>query len=694
MSNSASLPRLLLPLAILICLLAVIVLRSDPEIDSSNAPSQQSSTTNEVLEATPGLSEQHGDLQAADSIERTERGAIPPNAPGALGADSSSAAEVVITVVDGNHKPLPYAKVYVVDTTNSRAKTYAEYARSNALEGAFAAICTPYLTEANGKVSIPKPTGSFILAGGTDRHFGSPFQVSMVDSRITLVLELMWTVPVRVVDTNGAPVANAPVLLTESARPVLQGFVSATTNADGFAWIKRSFGVPTSVGTKANLSVTLNILSETPISVPVDLDNLPSEAIILVKPPTGQVEVIVFNDRGQPKNGESLILLSSLSKRTDGVSDWSESRSPLIQRTKDGRAFFPHVGLGMLLRAKVSSEDYIENPFEDKPGPNREGEVITISVTPKAGRAILVGRILNTEGQVAKNLQLQTRFRHYKQGSMRTERGLSLLTDEGGFFQMVVPEPFRAGMERALTITMPATKRKPMRSVNVDLGFRLPAGEHNLGDLVVDEAPILFEGRVVDGFGQPIAAVQVEVEREEFNSRSRAYWDRIKYWRGYSREDGVFEIRGYPEGGRLRLSAKRKNYADVAQEVRSGDRRVELVMNKSIHVNGRILLDPEIDNTSLFARIYIPNPAFPNNPIEQSVHVTSDGSYSFGQRPQGPARILVRSAAFREELYVDQQIQLYSDTGTITLPDIDLRGLAPLALDVPVVAPRRAPRLR
>jgi uncharacterized GH25 family protein len=670
-------PLLLIAALLIVGVCAWILL---PPVDSSSLLDDGQPQADLVveLEGVPDLEAEVGEPEpAADVIQRTEVESADIEPAAMLLNEQNS---LLITVVDTAGKPLPGATVYVLDSPpNDQTDKFINDARQKSLEMIFEIFTTAHIADAQAQVRIPKPTSKLILAGSTHRHFGSPITISIVDDKTILVLDYSNAVLVRVVDRGGNPVPGVPVVLYADDRPVENGMIQARTDANGIASLKVSWAVQREIDERDVTSVGVNILSEKIIAEPIDLNDLPTEPLRLVIPPTGQVEVLVQNRVDEQNSNSHFVALYSLTKRTDGVANWTKSRTPLPQRCIDGRTLYTHVGLGLLLRADSASIERTENLSVDQAGPQRPGELVTITIAPKAGSTVLVGRILNTEGAVAKNLTLQTRLRLYQRGVMQTSDRMQVVTNEEGRFEMHLKEPYKQGTERSLTVVMRPTKRKAQRSVFVDLSRDLGAGEYDIGDLVVDFPPVMLGGRVQDEAGRPIKGARVEIQRFTTvpDSNGRTYWDDIRYWRSYTDEDGNFEVHGYPEDGRLRLSATADGYAQAQQEIQTDDMNIHLVMEKSFEVTGRILLDPEIDHKTLFARLHRPNPQFPDDPYNQSVHVTADGHFTFGVQPQGNAKVLIRSQAFREELHVIDNLYLLPDgnADVMTIPDIDLRGM-------------------
>lgn len=644
---------------------------SAPAAEDGN-PQQQSA---QELESVPDLQPEAGDSeQAASAVQRTE---VERTEITAADIPLSEQDSLLITVVDTSGERLPGATVYAFDAApGDEMAGLVDEAREKGLEKILDLLATSYTADGQAQVRIPKPKGQLVLAGSTLQHFGSPINISIDNGKTTLVLDLTNSVMARVVDGGGNPVQGVLVVLYEGDKAVENGMVQARTGADGIASVKVSWAVQREIDERKTTSIGINVLSEKLITEPVDLNDLPSEPVQLVIPPTGQVEVLVQEREG---SNSDFVVLYSLTKRTDGVAEWTQSNSPLAIRTIDGRVLFTHVGLGLLLRAESASIQARDKLSTDAPGPQRPGQLTMITVAPKAGSTLLVGRIVNTEGMLAKNLTLQTRLRLQQRGVMETTDRLSLTTNEEGRFELQLKEPYKQGTERSLTVVMPPTKRKAQRSVFVDLSRDLGAGDYDVGDLVVDFPPALLGGRVVDSSGSPIHGARVEVQRFTTvpDSNGRTYWDDIRYWRATTDEGGNFKITGYPEDGRLRLASTARGYAESQQEIQTGNMNISLVMEKSFEVNGRLLLDPEINHTALFARLHRPNLEFPDDPYNQSVHVTPEGHFTFGVQPQGQAKILIRSAAFREELLVIDNIFLHADgdSNVMTIPDIDLRAM-------------------
>lgn len=140
--------------------------------------------------------------------------------------------------------------------------------------------------------------------------------------------------------------------------------------------------------------------------------------------------------------------------------------------------------------ADVASPDLELQDHRYFDGPTTPGELVTLRLAPALKYRVLTGRVLNTEGKLAKNLRLKAQIRN-QTDDKDVIRERSFRTDGEGNFRLPL-EAFECdGTTRTLTVVMRKTKRKPRRTASVDFSAPLQVGDNDVGDLVVKTPPLL-----------------------------------------------------------------------------------------------------------------------------------------------------------------------------------------------------------
>ncbi len=183
----------------------------------------------------------------------------------------------------------------------------------------------------------------------------------------------------------------------------------------------------------------------------VQLQELPKEPPVLVLPPTGQVEVLVLDELDKPTKEDffvrlDLIQAEEMGGRAAVVEDWQNQHENLVNTTQDGVASFPLVDFDQFLRATAYSADRERTAMVEGEGPIRGGDKIVLRLKPVVQQPVLVGRILNEEGAVGKNLSLGTQL-EVKSPHGSSSSGGQTPTHNQGNFPLALAEGKEAGKE-------------------------------------------------------------------------------------------------------------------------------------------------------------------------------------------------------------------------------------------------------
>jgi len=137
---------------------------------------------------------------------------------------------------------------------------------------------------------------------------------------------------------------------------------------------------------------------------------------------------------------------------------------------------------------------------------------------------------------------------------------------------------------------------------------------------VIEPAPLLASGRVLDEHGHPLAGAWVEAFASEGSARAGSC---------ASSADGSFQVRGVIAASLLRLSAQAQGRTGSPQVVRAGARDVAIVLEPAAELADAILLDRSFQNALVLVRA-VPSAAASDRNREVESALRRDGSFALG----------------------------------------------------------------
>jgi len=155
-------------------------------------------------------------------------------------------------------------------------------------------------------------------------------------------------------------------------------------------------------------------------------------------------------------------------------------------------------------------------------------------------------------------------------------------------FPEFVDLDFLHGRREQQPVDVAVTVSDERSFARVERAGPLPAGEVDLGDVVLQPRPLLAEGRVTDAEGRPVAGARVYVS-----------WDNLPDNPIATTDDGTFVLQASLDStaGPRSLVAIQGTRFSEAQTIEPGERDVQLVLSHT-HTfgsfQGRVMLDPEI----------------------------------------------------------------------------------------------------
>lgn len=590
---------------------------------------------------------------------------------------------LLITALDLNtDEPMVGAKIVVTEMDRFDID-FRDLSREANMgqSGRFAYASEEFLTDDRGQVRVPLPNARVTLTASTSTHFDIMTYFPMADCKVLMRLEAETTVPVRVIDEAGHPLEGAPVSLRAYSRYRSQFYFPLTfTNADGRARLRATEAWKESPEGSKKV-VSLEIFGFPRVEIPIDFDHLTEEEVVLEMPATGQVEVIILNEKGEPTQDAFEVTLRSYALSSE---DWNRDMPSLLRRqtVEHGRALFSYVALGRELTVRAKSKKHKVDLRASLEGPSTRGVTATLRLDSGEGYMALFGRILPVEGLDIQNLSLRVEVHDSLNGG-DSRQEVEIETDAQGHFKFPIKDRFGPGMQSSLVFVKDRTARTPRKTAVLDWSDTYGQGVFDLGDITLAPSPIVVAGRVIDAFGNPVrdALARLEWGRVANREGGAMQWQEIRGLATRTNKNGEFAMRFDLCAGRYRLVLAHTYLQAKPQEFRLNDADVLVHMQKQISVVGRVLVDREIDLNAIDLIIQHLDDSeeagytIHRGSFQSTFFSGKDGSFHVGKLLEGPAILRVQSHKFGMDLFVLDGLHLQADENQCIIPDIDLRGL-------------------
>lgn len=282
----------------------------------------------------------------------------------------------------------------------------------------------------------------------------------------------------------------------------------------------------------------------------------------------------------------------------------------------------------------------------------------------------LVGRILNTEGLVASNIEFQIEI-VTEIGNRHLIYPRKLTTDFNGRFRYRVEGRMLRPGNRTFRVIMRKTNQKPLRGSASDFSTAPHVGAFELGDLVVRELPAVMGGVVLDTRGGRIPGAKILVKRRNYDQTS---WRILRDFQVVTDARGAFEVKGWGDKD-LQLSVHADHYFGTYQTVEDSDFGVNLILENAIEVSGRILMDPGFDEGDYDLVIARESRKNDSTRLLQQWLGGRNGEFTFDKVPPGVVNLVLRHRASKFDLHQWNDIEIPFDNHAMVIPDLDVRGL-------------------
>ncbi|MBI5849437.1 MAG: hypothetical protein HZB39_00130 [Planctomycetes bacterium] len=395
-------------------------------------------------------------------------------------------------------------------------------------------------------------------------------------------------------------------------------------------------------------------------AVPVPLDPVPVEPVIVRVPPCANLEVVALDANGGPMTfaqGERAMV-------------WAKTKASPHAHAAE----FDSVGIARLQAVRcgatltVSSSD-LADAHLTVTAPERAGETKRVELRVPAGAPVLTGRLVTLDGAVfSGNFVLDLR--------MPDAGGeFSIAAGAEGRFRLMRSD-LRAGSTPPIQVYGRSAETPPRHlAATVALARPLLAGTNELGDIVLAPAPELVRGRAEWSDGSAARGIRLLVWRET----EPGQWQSDTAVRVDSADDGSFIAWGLHDHRRCQVRADPGEVALRPESVdfAPGARDVVIRLERGSIVDASFLVDDDTPwRTFQFTLVRAIPP--PYQPLTKTTEPRDDGRMQtrWLRVPPGSYRLAVSNPVENSPLVTVDDIAVTG--GRVAddprLRDIDLRG--------------------
>lgn len=619
-------------------------------------------------------------------IERS--GADPEALPPLAAAGEMMEVEVLRRA---DRSPVAGAEVVVVDLDESRSEQLMEeFFIGATVDGILDQFGTRHLTGSDGRVRVPMPREEALVAGRKDALFGlhnwdRSATLASVDRRVTIEVDEAASLRVRVTDENGRPAAGVPVALRVGAGDFFSfDLLRASTGADGIGVIPRAaaFTAIFSPMDGGNFSAAIAAVLPAPVTVTVDIQNLPAEPVELRLPPTGSVRVSVQTADGRPSTEPLLLALAKARDNPEDDDDWLAPGMPgfdaAAQRTVNGEALFHHVGLGLPIQVSAVFPGAPMASIARAPGPQRAGETVQLILVEELDYPILIARLVDAAGQPLAGQTVQVQLLLPDDERDWSNRHEQQTAADGSIRIGLIPVSEEEACV-AIEWLRPADAERPELFTRQELSRPFDNGENDLGTITLGPAAHLASGRVLDPDGKPVAEARVTPNHRRIDELEPGLIDLEPDFARRKTTDatGAFVLTGAWSDPDLALVVRAPGFLPAEVVIAPGAQNLEIRLSRSFALTARMVADPGVDLTELRIELeYQDRSEDEETPTWARVN-EKDSTLTFRDAPPGLADLVFRlssTAGPDEELLRIGGIAVGSAAQDPRLNPIDLRG--------------------
>ena len=421
-------------------------LGSAREVESRDAPASSEASTARATKSGGDVADSNGQAGKSDVVDAMRREEVVPIVP---------AGRVLIMVRRAEDQaPVSGATVFFAESSGLRDLSRwrdAPYIDSLDLLERFGDRET---TDARGCCLIPEPFGRLkISARYEDLCAQADCEFDPSHPWITIDLAAGDAVRVQVLSAEGNPLPGIVATFGregDSRNPLRRSLTEgrdAIATMLGIAAFKCYFDDEDS----AKLGVSVALPLRTRVFVPVDLDALPKEPIVVRVPACGRMAIELRGRDGQPIRRDARVQVTAY-PRSEAPPPGASSGTPgpsvgeQLLTTGDGWLDLPYVDVGLTLDV-AASIDGVRAGHGLLDGPDAVGQRKEASLTLDYGTVSFVGMLLHADGTPAARERVVHRAAGGRDESSRSGGGSGFdgstpgegMTDEQGRYSIAVP---------------------------------------------------------------------------------------------------------------------------------------------------------------------------------------------------------------------------------------------------------------
>ncbi|MCP4092833.1 MAG: hypothetical protein GY747_05220 [Planctomycetes bacterium] len=688
------------PLLALLLLLAAFagaawfIMGSGPQTDD---PPPQLSNPEEAQEEefVAGLSA--SDISTLESGEGDgglggfTRSDLNPEAEGPL-ADPTF-GEVRIQVVDAKYeRPVHGATVWVLNNKLAEGESMmGTLALAKGVRPLLNEISERGTTNQSGIVALPFFGGDLKVAASYGDSFVFTTRKLHEEGPIVVQLRPALNVPVKVVNTDGDPVAEVPVSLRLAFGDDWRiDLLHTYTNEEGLA-VLENVGLFKEEGELqealfVGLPLPLVEPVEAQIPIPDDREGRlnhawpeDAEPLLLTMPDTGPVEVQLLDVDGQPFLGEAPVFLYIKESLGEDPKQFEPMRNQVVHAAvtaKNGYAHFPWAQIGKTLVVESAFGGDIQPSLAKGPGPTAADKPAELVLRQRPGNAMVRGRLLLGEDRPlpAQRLQAVVRMDSAKR---LNKREVTVVIDQDGNFNFSAPT-LQGGDGVTCTLVFEVTHQGSMLMASANLPLPLSAGSFDCGDMMLEIPQLLVAGRIIYPNQDPVIGMNIQIEMQLMRGQDRR-WRNDSTLRTATQLDGQFRIHGLVMDARYRLKMHPNGSLPVSEEFQPGTKDLQVILEPSGRLVGRVLVDEfmQTKDVRVIAR-FADTLAHSNEDshTQDRRNVNRDGTFTLRRLPVAPVELEFQLRDGDQHILTLSGIAA-DQSGEIhrSLDPVDLRGL-------------------
>ena len=583
----------------------------------------------------------------------------------ALANDSAHAISVINAETS---QPIPGAEIFVVDLPDESLSRWLYYDEPTqeclemVVREGLRSISSP-----DGLAWIAQPTGLGIVVARTDSHFGVELLNKQEEHpwKVMMRPDPSWTVSVK--DPRGEPIVGLPMKLMG-----VQGLVSENhldkraggkyeydrINTDDEGRIQLIHLNTLMARWKRNqlLIEPVALLSE-PVSIPFDPDN--PRPLTINLPDLGKTEVKLKMVNGEPlqeyplKNVQVTIHLEGRQEAHSGLVIHPDPTEGYTAFVETNQAVYGALKLRRHGESRAAAEG-------TGPGPTKPGQKTDLHLQMTNKALFLRMRIMQAPDNPVENKTIHIWQRSLNfQGSgsrgSRTPRGIT--TNASGVLFVPSKRP-RNEQVSTLTLRVPSL---PGHEAIARIPLNPARSLIDLGDIWLEEMPIILAGRIVNTEGRPYASAALEIQcqpmaedRPTLDARVKEHirvhgstsidhlremWERDSLNNSYklgpnfkleSDESGRFSVTSAERIASVRARASYEGkVAGEWQVFPPGTTGIEITLESPASLSGSILLPKGLPSSRLGLSIKRSNNGRKSSENTRAIKLTQEGEVAY-----------------------------------------------------------------